>query len=234
MNILTDETNLLRTHYYILKQPKSQNCIPLKFKEKTVYLHKECRGFAKYKFTHVNFISLFRVLGFSYMNFECTNLEEILKKAKLYIQAPTVERKIVKTNLSGRNLLTDKGLVVKDQYISYREHEDTLNLNDVIDRNAWPFDFPNVKVVEGCDVTFDYKSKNVDFYHFVIYINRIFNSNIATTLQNPIRIVYEEINSKYNMYRLLNNLQFLGLNLLPSVYDYFTSQSIIDYIENVV
>lgn len=230
MNKITDETNLLRSHYYISKTEYDKYCVPITFNGKTSYIIKEFRGFKNEKFTHVNFISLFRVLGFSFMNFTFDNFDEIMENTLKYIQTFNSTSRQIESQQVGYNCLNEKNELQPNAYIDFIEDIDKIRYEDVIDRNIWPFGVPQIS--ENENTMYNYENEDtIDFCEFINYINKIFKSNIATILQNPINFVYEEINYKFTMYKLFKNKKLLAFDLLPSIYDYLIAQSILDYIE---
>ncbi|QBB28654.1 hypothetical protein HgNV_049 [Homarus gammarus nudivirus] len=236
MNKYTDDTNVLRSHYYILKTQKSEYSIPIYIKNAKCYIHKESRNFDTDKFTHVNFLSLFRVLAFSYMRFKCNNINEILNTSKQHLHKK-VERSVVEK--SGCCVLTADGTVQVDKAIAY-QHMITgggdKELAQLIALNAWAHDKPDIDYIKPDQTNtllFNYDTPQVELYHFTRYVNNIFKSNISTLLQNPIILVCEDINIKYTMFKIFNNINILACDLFPSVYDFLVAQSILDYIDNV-
>ncbi|UBZ25640.1 hypothetical protein QKT26_gp50 [Carcinus maenas nudivirus] len=231
MNIYSDDTSVLRTHYYLSKTKQSAFTTPIYLgNSKKAYIHKECRGFLSNKFTHVNFLALFRVLAFSYMRFKCTNINILLKKAKESLLLPAEQSMTTKP---GCYVVNEKGLITFDAFVYYYAPP-TLSADNVRRMNVWPIDKPNIEYIEGNDnnILFNYDTSRVELHHFVKYVNSTFKSNISTVLQNPIHMIHKELNVKYNMYKIFNNIQLLSHDLFPSLYDFLVAQSILDYIDN--
>ncbi|UVX94915.1 hypothetical protein CsNV_055 [Callinectes sapidus nudivirus] len=229
-NVMSDDTSALRSHYYISTSEKSKYNAPIYLNSnKKVYIHKELRGFESDKFTHVNFLSLCRVLAFSYMRFKCTNIDKIIDDARSNLLLPA-DRTIVEC--VGNNTVTADGVVKVNQCVRYRDNGVILSLDYLQQFNAWPHDKPTIEPIteDANNVLFDYKQNRIDLHHFVEYINTVFKSNVSTILQNPIIMIFEEINIKYNTYRIFNNINLLAHDLFPSVYDFLTAQAILNYI----
>ncbi|UOT91811.1 CmNV_049-like protein [Aratus pisonii nudivirus] len=232
MNILDDNTNLLRTHYYIYKYPVENNIsYPLYIQNSKVYVTKNLRGFDSQKFTHVDFLSYFRVLGFNYMNFKCENLTELIMRAKSHLLDSTVEIREVETHNSLRYCTTTDGFIKQGAYI-YHEESDALDIsiNELTElRDVWPYGAPIIKqVTVSSRFNFDYQNSHIDFCHFIEFINNYFNSNVSSVFQNPIRVIYDELNYKYNTYKVFNNIQQFGFDLFPRLFDYLVTESIFE------
>ena len=80
MSRLKEDCNLLRSHYYILVKKYQSYAVPLVVNGITAYLHKGARGYSYNHFSHTEFKSLIRILGFKFFNFKYTNLESIILK----------------------------------------------------------------------------------------------------------------------------------------------------------
>ena len=80
MSRLKEDCNLLRSHYYFLIKKYQFYAVPLVVNGVTAYLHKGPRGYSYNHFTHTEFKSLIRILGFKFFNFKYTNLESIISK----------------------------------------------------------------------------------------------------------------------------------------------------------
>nr|WOZ57637.1 hypothetical protein MmNV_44 [Menippe mercenaria nudivirus] len=229
MNIYTEDTNLLRTHYYISVDKMSKYSIPISVGNDKVYIHKDIRGFKTEKFTHRNFVSLLRVLAFAYMRFKCVNIDEILTEAKAKLFVNEESKIIVPTKQKGYYAMD--GEIQNNKCFVFQC--ENYSLDDIRNRNVWVFGTPDIQSIPENDYLFDYKGE-LDLCHFVRYINHTFKSDmISTILQNPLNVVFEEMSVKYYAYRIYNNIKVLSHLLFPSIYDFLTGQAILDYIKNV-
>ncbi len=236
MSIYSEDTNLLRTHYYISHKQISKYAVPLVVYGKRVYIHKDVRGFqATGKFTHLNFVSLLRTLAFSYMRFECSNLDAMLKnvKAELFLNQDRVE---VSTDQEGYFVIRSDGTIVPNARVIVENECLFPTLDEIKGRNIWPFGDPHFVRLNDDDDRgvnlFNYDTDSISLCHFANYINHIFHSEMAASiLQNAMFVVYEEMNVKYCAYKMLNNVQLLAHMLFPTMYDYLTAEFIIEYMK---
>lgn len=233
-NFLTDETNVLRTQYHISHQPESEYNAVLSWNDKKVFIHKEFRKTNNHKITHSNVVSLVRVVAFNYMGFKCDNLESILQKAKAHLLLSTIGRVCVVAK-PGFGVLHGDGTVEQCTIVAYQEEDDDdLPLLDDLKSadELWPYGVPDLNRLDEINDRFFSLSGNLSLPHFVEFVNHFFQShNLATLIQNPLSVVFEELNSKYGLYKMHNNIQILACSLFPSIYDFFTTQCIVNRIE---
>lgn len=185
----------------------------------SVYIHKENRAFARDRFSHSHFISFFRVLGFNYMGLTCTNLDNIVNDSKAYLLGEERSNSSSSSNKMRDDTNDDSGFVL--------DYTDELLLDNGISK-------PIITFLQRDDkISFNYELSSIPLEGFVKYINTTLNSNVATLFQNPIKLICEELNYKYSMYRIFNNLNGFVYDLLPSVYDFLTSEAILVYINGL-
>ena len=80
MSRLKENGSLLRSHYYLLANKYQSYAVPLVVNGVTAYLHKGLRGYSYNHFTHTQFKSLIRILGFKFFKFKFTNVKDIISK----------------------------------------------------------------------------------------------------------------------------------------------------------
>ena len=209
--------------------------IPIYFNNYCVFLHKEHRGYNNTKITHSNFLSLIRVLGFSYLGFKCTNLEDILKRVREYLYCSTDAYQVKRATdecTSPSGVLIGGGILF-DKIVSYQQsHTDTPTKNDAERFGLWVFGKPIIVQNDHNVKSFKYQN-DLELSDFVMYINEVFNSNISAILQNPIMSIFLELKYKYNMYKIFNNINLFRMDVFPSIYDFLVTDLILEYIKNV-
>ena len=71
----------------------------------------------------------------------------------------------------------------------------SLSIESIKERNVWAFGKPIIEMIPEDANVFNYKLSTINICHFINYINITFKSNMAATvLQNPIFVVFEEMN----------------------------------------
>ncbi|UVT30849.1 hypothetical protein PvNV_045 [Penaeus vannamei nudivirus] len=230
MNIFSEETDLLRSHYFINKTKQSPYAMRIRVGDTYAYIQKECRGYDYKKITHTQIVSMLRVLGFSYLGFKVSNLEEILQQAKSSLFATATREEVFDT---GCCILSMDGKIKRDMRIDYQTitSSEILPIGSIRERYLWPCTKPIIEKMESR--TFDYNTKYIELADFVTYINNIFSANISTIIQGPLLLVYTDIINKYTLYKMTNNLNSFSKNTIPSVFDFLVTDSLIEYIKNL-
>lgn len=237
-NRLSDSTNVLRSHYYILKNKFNEFAIPLSINNKLVYLHKMYRGFSKHHFTHSDFMSIIRVLGFKYFNFKCTNIKNLINNAfdndSLYTSVCLEDSN---NNENSDIILNYDNIVLfSNEYKSYIDFENFFNIDKdhLKARNLWLYGKPSIEIVNSNNkFTFNYDKDVLNIVEFYNYIDSCFNSKVSSILQNPISSVYLQLSIAFDFYKITNNIQMFALDIFPSMYDYCITFSIFKYIEEI-
>uniref|UniRef100_A0AAU8GE72 Uncharacterized protein n=1 Tax=Faxonius propinquus nudivirus TaxID=3139431 RepID=A0AAU8GE72_9VIRU len=232
----TEDTNLLRSHYYLFSEKYDNTATPLTINDNTVYLHKNYRGYGRNYFTHTNFCSLIRILGFKYFKFNIVNLSAMKKN---YNQFDDCSYSLVVDDFNNdkiTNILDINNEIVSDKYNIYANFENLLNINQssIIFRNSWLYIDPIINFNNfDSPEYFDYKTNNFSIIHFFKYINYILNSNVSNILQAPIKSVFSNLSLDYNAFILLKDYKTFGKEILPSMYDYLVTYNIFEYIDNI-
>ncbi|UHB41788.1 hypothetical protein MrNuV_ORF065 [Macrobrachium rosenbergii nudivirus] len=226
MNIFSDETNLIRSHYYVSKVKNSDYAIKINFNSTTaLYLQKDHRSNIKgLKITHTDFISLLKVLIITYLGIEVENIESLLQNAmRMLYSNKVLIRTDDETNALYTLITTDNTLINTE---AYQSNQYDLSLVDVKEFELYPFGKPIVKR------TNDKLVKPFTLYEIVKYINLTFKANISALLQNPIICIYNELNYNYTMYRVLKDEQKYISSVLPTVYEYLVADKIVNLLSN--
>lgn len=233
----SDDTNILRSHYYILKERYDEQAIPLHLYDTIAYLHKRHRGFAAYHFTHLDFISIIKVLSFRYFHFQCTNLNDILGKSKetesciMDIEVQEIDNTDSIPILSESNtLLFNKRCVAKTntgEFFNYTK-------DAIKNRNIWLCSMPDIIFIESKDpLLFNYAYDKLNIIHFFNYIKSCFKANISSILQNPILSVYSQISISFEIYKMMKQFDIFTLDIMPSMYDFLITYSFFGYIRDI-
>lgn len=234
-NRFEEQSNLLRSHYYLLKRSYTSEAIPLIFQGSTVYLHKDFRGFATHKFTHQDFKSIIKVLGMSYFKIHCLNLKDTIKNYQNFDDEMTY--KIEKGNVTGNvSILSKKNKLKLDSELlnCTKPTFQNFNIDEIIERNIGLFGVLNLKIIESNDeILFNYKNKEINIIHYFEYFNRIFNINISTILQNPITSVFIECVEAFELYKINKDIEGFIDIISPSLYDFMITNIIFKYIKNI-
>lgn len=233
MSVYSEDTNLLRTHYYISSERQSIYDVQVRISGNHAFFNKDVRGHRSVKFTHVNMMSLLRVLAFSYMGFQCVNIDDLMNNAMSMMFVDNEEERIVVTTPHPGFYVERKGVVEK-AYLASKCIMAPAVHEEIRERNLWPFGEPIIERLPHDDNLFSYTTvDSPDLCHFVKFVSRTFKSDqIATLLQNPLLCIFEEIKVKHYEYLIFNNIQLLQHSLFPSVYDYLTGECILNYIKS--
>ena len=240
---IDDKTNLLRSHYYLLRQAYTSDCAVINVGGSFAYLHKGHRGYGRVHFTHSNFVSLIKVLAFKYFNFKCYNLSKLLDN-------------IQKTNISYEPAVFIGELNSKDtlNYMANDTISGDVNYYQLVTRNT-DADFFNIPITERSlsmyvfgtpdykddeddknyelKDQFEMKIKEFRLQHLCNFINTILKSNVATILINPITFVYRDLIKNIELYKFHRSITIFKHEISPTMYDYATSLSICLYIEHI-
>lgn len=212
----------------------SKNAVPITLFDKQVFIHKDVRTSNNIKFNHINMISLLRILAFSYMRFKCVNLNNILEHAKSHLFIEDEIRSVNIIKKRGHFSITKDNILLNDSYVDSQYLSSSLSIESIKERNVWAFGKPIIEMIPEDANVFNYKLSTINICHFINYINITFKSNMAATvLQNPIFVVFEEMNDKYCSYKMFNNIHLLSHSLFPSIYDYLTGESILNFVNYV-
>lgn len=234
-NRFEEQSNLLRSHYYLLKTPYTPEAIPLIFQGSTVYLHKDFRGFSAHKFTHQDFKSIIKVLGMRYFKIHCLNLKGVIKNYQNFDDCMTY--KIKKTNLNGNVSVLSKKNKLKLEYELLNFTKPTFqnfNIDEIIERSISLFGILNLKIIESNDdLLFNYNNREINIIHYFEYFNHIFNINISTILQNPITSVFIECVEAFELYKINKDIEGFIDIISPSSYDFMITNIIFKYIKNI-
>ena len=234
---LKEDGNLLRSHYYLLVKKYQYYATPLTINNTTVYIHKGSRGYSYNHFTHREFKSLIRILGFKYFNFKFINLESIISKYNNWTDCEYDILTNNKKNNTNTTIKTPDSLVIKNQEI-YTKIEKTMNdeflrkldINKFQERNlSLPLD-GSLPIISTNGLN---ETKSFNIKSFYKYINNTLKSNVSFILQNCISCVYKEIHCKFEFYKIHRNLKLFQLDILPTPADYIITFKLFDYIENI-
>ncbi len=231
MNIFNDETILLRSHYYITKNKETEYSIPIHFNGKTVYITKDYRGYNYQKLTHTHIQSLIRVLGFSYLGFDVKNIDRIIDEVKMRLHTPATRDEMDASTTDF--ILTKDNKLIQNKKIIYSSDKNILSLDVIKARFLWPCtNIPVIVPKKEQKFQFNYKEP-LELHKFVQYINAFFKSNISTVIQSPLILVFNDLNVKYTIYKITNNLNMFSKNICPSIFDYMIVNTIVDYIKTI-
>jgi len=231
-----EESNLLRSHYYLLRDRYTESAVPIKIYGNVVYLHKNFRGYVSHKFTHKEFMSIIRVLGMGYFKIKITNAKEVIKNYNNYedkitstiIQTPNQKNKIGILDLNGYVNFDSK--LVHDTTISF----EPIDLDEIKTRNTLLFGgFEFAEIENNDDTLFNYNVDVLNIVHFFKYINLVFNAQVSNILQNPISAVFLEYTHSYEIYKISKNKAIFIEGISPSLYDLLITNTIFSYIKNI-
>lgn len=239
---IDDKTNLLRSHYYLLRQAYTSDCAAINVGGSYAYLHKGHRGYGRIHFTHGNFVSFIKVLAFKYFNFKCYNLSKLLDTAH-------------KTNIA-----YEPGVFIGElnstqdyNYMANDKNSGDIDYFQLVTRNVDP-DFFNIPITERSlsiyifgtpdykdneDLSSETKQKfeliinEFRLQHLCNFVNKILKSSVATVLINPITFVYRDLIKNIELYKFHRSITIFKHEIAPTLYDYATSLSICHYIEHI-
>ena len=250
---LKEDGNLLRSHYYLLVKKYQYYATPLRINDTTIYIHKGSRGYSYNHFTHREFKSLIRILGFKYFNFKFINLESIISKCNNWTDCEydiltNDDNNNDKNNNNNDNSDDGKNnknttincphsLVIKNQEI-YAKIEKIMNDEFLrkLDINKFRERKLNLPLDGSLPIIISNDSNERQHFNiqsFFKYINNVLKSNVSFILQNCITSVYKELNYKFEFYKIHRNLKLFQLDILPPPADYIITFKLFDYIENI-
>ena len=225
-----EDSNLLRSHYYLLVKKYQYSATPLRVNKITAYLHKGSRGYSYNHFTHTDFKSLIRILGFKFFNFKFVNLKSIISKCNNWKDCEYLAKKDEKRHHDSLVIINQEIPTKMNKYMN-DEFLIRVDTNKFQERNlGLPLDgtLPIIEV-DGESLM----KNSFDVISFYKYINNVLKSNVSYILQNCITSVYKELNYKYEFYKIHKNLNLFQMDILPTPADYIIAFRIFDYIENI-
>ena len=221
MNILSDETNLLRSHYYLTRRKTSEYAIELQSNQgSSVFIHKETRSFTDgIRITHSNIHSVLKVLSFTYLGLRVLNLTELLARGtgRLFIPKDVVRL----TQPYQLPLLKPNNIPDLDN--TYEGHTYDISVEDVKDTGIWPCGTPVINS--------DNLITEISLAGFVNYVNSVFQANIGVLFQNPIQITFIDMSYNITMYKIIQDIQKFIFSVVPTVYDYLISEKVFHLIQ---
>lgn len=224
-----DDERCGRSHYYVYAKPYSANAVPVNVSGTVAYIHKEHRGFGRHHFTHNDFVSLVRVLGFKFFNFKCLNVERLIANAESVDMTYTPDAYCCEPADS-------TAFVQGDRYYAQitRSTRDTFfeHANDKTSRRNWIFGRP---ALEFCnDGRFDYDACVFRLTDFCRFVDDTMKTNaLCRLLVNPVTYVYRELEIKLELYRFHRDVDVFKYDAFPSLYDYINALDIFRYIKNL-
>lgn len=198
----SEDSNLLRSHYYFLEQAYSDDCVQLLFNNKHIYLHKDYRGFAYNPFTHNDFVSLIRVFMLDYLGIKYININDILRCFDDYSDEYEYEN----------------GKRRPETACDYKTFDFVLDKKECCE-------FFGTPVIEAKSAP----PNHLNMLHFCDYIDRQFGNRVAHLLTNPIWAVFHETDIFCYAYKAHKNLKQFCVAVLPSIHDYKIAFSINEY-----
>lgn len=203
--------------------------MPIEINNKKVYIQKEYRGFKYEKITHTQITSLLKVLAFAYLGFKVENLDAIMEQVNGSLFFPTERTKV---DAPGRFILIKDNKLVSNKRLDYYSESQIIPATNLRDRHMWPCIRPIIIKEEDKAHTFKY-TEYMKLEHFVAYVNNVFNSKISTIIQNPLILVYNDINIKYTIYKTTNNLNVFSKIVMPSIFDFVSANNLVEYINKL-
>lgn len=235
-NRYQEESNLLRSHYYILRDKYDEFAVAFKVDTSVVYLHKNFRGYVPHKFTHQEFMSIIRVLGLRYFKLRCVNYKEILKEFTQHTD--TITTRVVDQIkpdqryflLKGDNRVDFCARLVQETELSFSQ----FNLEELKGFNIALFgEFKLEPVCSNDPIYFQYDTSELNLIHFFKFVNHTFDADVANILQNCITAVFLEYMQAFELFKIHKRKEAFVQDITPTLYDFLTTNKIFDYIKNI-
>ncbi|UBZ25548.1 hypothetical protein CcNV_063 [Crangon crangon nudivirus] len=227
---LNDQTNLLRSHYYLFKNKYEVSAVGLQVNDSVAYLHKEYRGYGYHHFTHTDLVCMIKVLGFHYFGFRIDNLNESLVLARDMSSCACNYIPSTEPEVGIYYLYPDNKVDYTMRWVCDAPHR-SVKADILQMRHLHPYGIPHV--VSQDTSRFDYKTLEFNRLDFFEYINTVLKANVSAILQNPISCVYSKLAQVLEIYKYTYNRQLFYSDILPSIYEYMTAINILYYIENI-
>ena len=234
MSRLKEDGNLLRSHYYLLVNKYQSYAVPLVVNGVTAYLHKGLRGYSYNHFSHTQFKSLIRILGFKFFNLKFTNFKDILSKCNDWSDCEYVTTLISNDKDTECKVIRNQKIYTKSKRYMKDDFLLNVNINIFQERNlGLPLDGKRPIIKKSDRSNLIKSKKELKLIAFFKYINKVLKANVSYILQNCITSVYKELNYKYKFYKIHKMVKIFQYDILPTTSDYITAIKIFDYIENV-
>ncbi|QLI62423.1 HgNV_049 [Dikerogammarus haemobaphes nudivirus] len=245
-NRYEEESNLLRSHYYLLKTRYDDQAVPIKVGDVIIFLHKNFRGYVPHKFTHKDFMSIIRVFGLQYFNVRCKNIKALLQTFKTFEDTMMihVEDNVNNSKIKGLGVLLEdnKSTFEKQIIATTNALYKSFDVEKLKDRNIALYGTLKFEFLQQENSTFQFniqktqeenQTEDLNIVHFFKFINKMFNANVSNILQNPISAVFLEFTLAYEIYKIGKNLNVFIESIAPSLYDFAITNKIFNYIENI-
>lgn len=230
-NCLSDETNLLRSHYYVFAKPYDSSCSCFNKNRRPVFLHKMRRGYALNHFTHQNMLSIIRVLGFRYFGFSFTDITNFIHAQQTAIpNVTTIELRANSNEGKQHPILLPNNTVAQFAYTEVMKTQALpISKNEISSRNCDAFGFPITLNARQ----FDYATKSFYLIYFCEFINEAFDGEVMRMLQNPITAVFQSLSISFEIHTLMQDRLLFCREIAPSILDFIIADNFFTYAESL-